>query len=519
MARIKSKTLFELVKSLNKNEKRYFKIVVSGSKETDDKKIIQLFDYLAALEKFEDEDVLNKMPHLKTAQLSNLKAYLFEKILQVLRMYHASKIPDIQIREQIDFAQILFERRLYAQAKRSMDKAKKMAQANLNLELQLEILKLEKSAVLQNMGAIDNNVDQLVEEVKLLNGQINNINTFTNFSIKLNSYYTRLGFIRDEQDEHRIKDFFKKNISTYIDKDLSIIEKLNLYRLYIGYYFFLQDFEQGYVYAKKLVKTFDGMPNLIESMPDDYIKSLNNLLIAQNKLFRYHEFVETNRRLQAVASIPSVRINENMRIRLLKYFYMHEINKFFMTGDFDKGVEFIIQEQGKEIMELLEILDKHSALVLNYKIACLYFGAGNFSESAKTLNKIINITSTDLREDLHCFTRIMNLVCHFELGNFDVIKHYIISTYRFLLKKDDLRLFQKFVLGFLKNLSDDTDNKSLIIEFKQLKNQLLTLVDSAYEKRAFIYFDIISWLESKIEKRSVQSIIKEKFESRIIKSQ
>ena len=515
MARIKSKTLYDLVKSLNKNEKRYFKIVVSNSKESDDKKIVQLFDHISALEKFEDEDVFNKIPHLKATQLSNLKAYLFEKILQVLRAYHASKIKDIQIREQIDFAQILFERRLYSQAKRCMDKAKKMAETNMNLELQLEILKMEKNAVLQNMGDLDNNVDQLVAEVQLLNGQINNINTFTNLSIQLNSYYTRLGFIRDEQDDHRIKDFFKTNISTYNEQRLTTIELLNLYRLYIGYYFFLQDFELGYIYSKKLESTFEASPTLIESMPDDYIKSLNNLLIAQNKLFKYHEFVETNKKLQAVASMPSIRINENMRIRLLKYFYMHEINKFFMTGDFDKGVELIIHEQGKEINALLAMLDKHSALVLNYKIACLYFGAGNFSQSAKTLNKIINITSTDLREDLHCFARIMNLVCHFELGNFDVIKHYIISTYRFLLKKDDLRLFQKFVLSFLKNLSIDTDNKSLIIEFRQLKNQLLTLVDSAYEKRAFIYFDIISWLECKIEKKSVQEIIKEKFESRI----
>ena len=519
MARIKSKTLYDLVKSLNKNEKRYFKIVVSNSKESDDKKIVQLFDHISALEKFEDEDVFNKIPHLKATQLSNLKAYLFEKILQVLRAYHAAKIKDIQIREQIDFAQILFERRLYSQAKRCMDKAKKMAETNMNLELQLEILKMEKNAVLQNMGDLDNNVDQLVAEVQLLNGQINNINTFTNLSIQLNSYYTRLGFIRDEQDDHRIKDFFKTNISTYNEQRLTTIELLNLYRLYFGYYFFLQDFELGYIYSKKLENTFEASPTLIECMPDDYIKSLNNLLIAQNKLFKYHEFVETNKKLQAVASMPSIRINENMRIRLLKYFYMHEINKFFMTGDFDKGVELIIHEQGKEINALLAMLDKHSALVLNYKIACLYFGAGNFSQSAKTLNKIINITSTDLREDLHCFARIMNLVCHYELGNFDVIKHYIISTYRFLLKKDDLRLFQKFVLSFLKNLSTDTDAKSLLGQFENLKSQLLTLVDSPYEKRAFIYFDIISWLESKIEKRSVQEIIKEKFESRIIKSQ
>lgn len=515
MARIKSNALFDLVNSLNKNEKRYFKVIVSSSKDVEDKKIILLFDHIAGLQNSEDEDIFNKVPHLKPSQLSNLKAYLFEKILQVLRMYHAAKVKDIQIREQIDFAQILLERRLYKPARRCMDKAKKMAQSNLNLELQLEILKMEKSVVMQNIGEADSYVDDIVEEVKILNGQIFNINTFTNLSIKLNSYYTRIGFIRDEQDEIKIKDFFNSNISTYQEQQLSIVEKLSLYRLYIGYYFFLQDFEYGYIYSQRLKDTFENTASLIENMPDDYIKALNNLLIAQNKLFKYHEFVATNLKLQSVAEMSNVRIHESIRIRLLKYFYMHEINRFFMTGDFTKGVELIINEQGRELTALLDMLDKHSALVLNYKIACLYFGAGNYGQALKTLNKIINSSSTDLREDLHCFARILNLVCHFELGNFDVIKHYIISTYRFLLKKDDLRMFQKFVLRFLKNLSNDIEGKNLIKQFQELKIQLLPLVDSTYEKRAFIYFDIISWLESKIEKRTVQEIIMQKFESRI----
>lgn len=515
MSRIKSKVLYDLINSLNKNEKRYFKIFVASSKELEDKKIILLFNHIVKLDKFEDEDAFNKVPNIKQAQLSNLKAYLFDKILQVLRMYHISKVKDIQIREQIDFAQILLERRLYASAKKCMDKAKKMAQANLNLELQLELLKLEKNVVMQNVADVERNVDLIVEEVKLLNGQIFNINTFTNLSIKLNSYYTRIGFVRDQEDEIKIKEFFNSNISAYQEQKLSTIEKLSLYRLYIGYYFFLQDFEQGYVYSKKLEATFDQSISLIESMPDDYIKALNNLLIAQNKLFRYHEFVETNVKLQSVAQMPNVRINENIRIRLLKYFYSHEINKFFMTGDFEKGVQTVVVKQATELSALLAVLDKHSSLVLNYKIACLHFGAGNFGLALRTLNKIINSSSTDLREDLHCFARILNLVCHFELGNFDVIKHYIISTYRFLLKKDDLRLFQKYVLQFIKNLSKENYEQNLMSEFESLKTQLLTLVENPYEKRAFIYFDIISWLESKIKKKSVQEIIMEKFSSRI----
>jgi len=182
-----------------------------------------------------------------------------------------------------------------------------------------------------------------------------------------------------------------------------------------------------------------------------------------------------------------------------------------MTGEFEEGCSEIMVKRGEEFNLLLSMLDKHSTMIMNYKVACLYFGAGNFNMSIRYLNKIINSSDIDFREDLHCFARILNLVCHFELGNFDVIKYYIISTYRFLLKKDDLHEFQQLIMTFLKNLKFEISARDLIERFTKLKQSLLPLVNSSYEKRAFIYFDIISWLESKIEKRSVPDITRDKF--------
>ncbi|MCI5081199.1 MAG: hypothetical protein MRY78_05880, partial [Saprospiraceae bacterium] len=51
-------------------------------------------------------------------------------------------------------------------------------------------------------------------------------------------------------------------------------------------------------------------------------------------------------------------------------------------------------------------------------------------------------------------------------------------------------------------------------EFIRLKDKLTQLEDDRFEKRPFLYLDIISWLESKIEERPVQEIIREKFEKR-----
>ncbi|MGA8853546.1 MAG: hypothetical protein WB492_05140, partial [Christiangramia sp.] len=47
-------------------------------------------------------------------------------------------------------------------------------------------------------------------------------------------------------------------------------------------------------------------------------------------------------------------------------------------------------------------------------------------------------------------------------------------------------------------------------EFRKLHDTLKKFEDHPYERRAFLYLDIISWLESNIENRPVKDIMMEK---------
>ena len=51
--------------------------------------------------------------------------------------------------------------------------------------------------------------------------------------------------------------------------------------------------------------------------------------------------------------------------------------------------------------------------------------------------------------------------------------------------------------------------------FKQLILALKPIVKDPLEEKFLNYFDIISWLESKIENRTVQEVIKEKAKVKI----
>ena len=153
-------------------------------------------------------------------------------------------------------------------------------------------------------------------------------------------------------------------------------------------------------------------------------------------------------------------------------------------------------------------------MVFYYKIACLYFGSGDNKKSIWYLNKVIQFKEETLREDIQSFARILNLIAHFELGNDDLVEYQIKSVYRFLIKMGDLHGVQKEILNFVRSLPISS-NSELIRAFKILHHKLVKLSLQPFEKRPFLYLDIISWLECKIENKTVQEIVQSKFKREI----
>ena len=94
----------------------------------------------------------------------------------------------------------------------------------------MDLLELEKNVVSQTIES--NNVSRvnvIVNETEHVAESIKNINIFSNLSIKLNSYYSSMGFIRNKKDFDAVQNFFHSSLPAYKEKELSFHEKLYLY--------------------------------------------------------------------------------------------------------------------------------------------------------------------------------------------------------------------------------------------------------------------------------------------------
>ena len=101
--------LFILIKSLTKSEKRQFKVYAGRLVGNTTSKFITLFNYLDKVDVMDESLIIKKGIVTKT-QMSNLKAHLYKQILISLRLNPLHRNTRMKLREQIDFATILYHK-------------------------------------------------------------------------------------------------------------------------------------------------------------------------------------------------------------------------------------------------------------------------------------------------------------------------------------------------------------------------------------------------------------------------
>lgn len=503
--------LFVLVKSLSKSEKRQFKLYVGRLGGNIDSKFLALFNLLDKMNKY-DEKVVLESGIVKKAQLSNLKAHLYKQILISLRLNPLHQNVRVQVREQLDFATILYHKGLYKQSLKILDKAKSMAIENEEKNIAYEIVELEKVIESQYITrSMSNRADELIEQAKTLSIQNTITSKLSNLSLQLYGLMLKTGYVKNDKEFKQITKYFYDRMPDFKYEDLGFREKLWLYKSYVWYSFLVQDFLSGYKYASKWINMFYKTEGMISLNPVFFLKG-NHYLLESLFYLKYHsKFKKTLEKLENIIYSSNLLPNEdNVSVLSFMYVYNNKLNLHFLEGSFKEGLP-LVDEILKGIKLYNDRIDEHHIMVFYYKIACMYFGAGDCKKCIEYLDKIIENKSLQMREDLMGFSRILSLVAHYEIGLDYHLEVQLKSTYKFLLKMNDLYAVQKEMIKFLRNIGNVYPHQ-FKDEFKKLHIRLKKYEDDPYERRAFLYLDIISWLESKIENRPIDEIISEKFE-------
>ena len=512
MPKQKTDDLLKLVASLNRAEKRHFRLFVKRNQQADaDILFLQLFDILERTGEYDEAYLLKRIEGIKKSQLSNLKAHLYKQLLTSLRLLNRNKDEEITLRENLDYARILYNKGLYRQSLDVLEKVKKWALESEAHTIALEIAQFEKLIEGQYITrSLAGRADELSEECDDLTQKIAYANGFSNLSLRLYGRYLQDGLVKSEEEAAAIQQFFHDNLPTTAFDDLDFWGKVYYCQSYTWLHLIRQEYPQSYRYTQRWVDLFRDTPRMIEVNAPLYLKGMHNHLANLFSMWQYDKFLAELQHLDLFPHQYDLTNNVNVAGLYHLYQFDHQIRRHYMEGTFSEGLGLVPQ-----LMEVIEDnrynWDDHRHMVFYYRIACLYFGSGDNDTAIDYLNLIINQRSPSYRSDIQAYARILSLICHFEMGNVQLVEYQVKSVYRYLAKVEHLQQVQQVIFRFLRRIPRIRE-ADLRDEFIKLKGKLDEVAKLPYESRPFTYLDIPSWLESKIEGVSVQEVIRRQFE-------
>ena len=502
--------LFQLIKSLTKSEKRSFKLYVSRINDSNEAKFIQLFDVMDKMESYDEEVVQKKMKDMAKSQLANLKSHLYKQVLLVLRINHLKNDVDLQLRENLDYVRLLYKKGLYEQSLKQLNKIKVTANNYKKNIFKLALLNYEKNIENQQMLTLDTtSCLKLDRETKSIINKIDVAQSFFSVALIMKAHFMKGGMVRNEDELERINKIFFTNLPEYDKPQLSFSEQYNMCRAYYWYSYIVQDFENCVKYTELWVSIFKEN-NLTHLRHAEFLRGLNRLL---QSLFRindsdrfdiyYEELVEFEK-------LYMKAIDSNSKQLLLRCLTVQTLNKCFLDGDYKKH-EHSLNRYLLKIEDAIDYIDKNNQLVIFYKAAVLYFGLGQYESCKKYLDRVLSDKDEHLREDLKSFAYIIYVIALYEESDYKRLEKMRKRAFVYLRQRNILGQFHNIILQFIKR-SEDILPLDMRGEFKNLRSSLEPLAADKFESKPLLYFDIMSWLDSKITGQSFLEIIKDKAE-------
>jgi hypothetical protein len=511
-----SDNLFELIKSLNPSEKRHFKLYAQRHILGDENNYLKLFETVDKQIEY-DEAALKKKYHNEkfVQQIHVAKNYLYNLILKSLNEYHTIDTANIQLRELLNSAEILFGKGLYKQASKILIKLKDKAYRYERQIYVLEVIVLENKIAfaLQDMEVAKKVIIEGAKEEELLLKDYQNARQYKYLSDKLKIFIKTKGTVKGEEDTTELESIIEHPLLNDEKNAISYSTKYSFFHVFSKYYSVKEDYKNAYPYCNKLVHLIEAHPEQITKNPQAYLLAVNHLLTILKELRKFDEFEMALKKLKAVQSKTI-----HFQSRAFAYIFIHEWNLSFYTGKYQQCISLIpFLEEG--IQKYDNQITSDIKLLFYFNVFYCCFVIKQYQQAIKWLNKILNDKRTEIRQDIRNFGMVVNIILHYEMKDYDLLEYLIRSAQRLFEKEKNDHKFELLVLMNMKKLikghSSSEERKMFMklrnkLLFANLENYLIAFSHGSSEKVILNTFDILSWLESKIEDRPFEVVLFEK---------
>lgn len=503
-----SDDLFRLIRTMSKHERSYFKKFATAFADEEGSNYMMLFDEIVqqALkgDEYDEEKIRAKKYSGKFQKnFSYHKNYLYNMILSSMSHYHKDNKDLIVLRNLITQSELLFDKLLFDQCAKILNKARKMAIEKESFAYLCDILAKQRTLnkyILTPSEFTEESRESFREQYEALD-KIRNYLDYTvlhdNYGVMMRMRGT--GFARSKEEFTELDEFFEKDLMRNEKNATTFRSKTTFYNIKINHCMLRNDLETATTYLRKIMKLWEDDMNKSNGRFDNYLHALNNFMTCLIRTGRLEEWDETEGKMKGMVKKYPAHITEKNRVFIFYSLSVLKIAKFFVTLD----IQSIVAHE-REVQEQIGMYESkitiQQRIILYYFLGLANFVSGNFEKCIYWLGKIINGEKTDLSQDYQCYSRIIYLLCYYELGYYDSLEYAMRSAYHFLFKRKRVYKYENIILKYLRQTFRLKNEKELFDMFLEMRYELEKIYNDPFEQKAFDAFNILYWLESKIRR-------------------
>lgn len=501
-----SNELFILIKSLTKSEKRFFKL--SSAIQTGEKNYLKIFDFIDNLDEYDEESLKDKFKdETFIKHLPSEKNHLYKLILKSLRSFYSEQSAASILKEELKNVEILYNKALYKECRKFLKRSKKIAIDHEKFYYLIELISWEKRLIEESYesGDFDVDLNQIIEEESEIVAKLRNLAEYHILYSRINAIFRSGGFTRTEQEKETVREISDKYLIKGKNTAISTRAASICYYIKGLCAWTNREFNDSYTYFNRTKEILDNNPKLKQDLGKRYTLTLFHLMRSYMDDANYdmaQKMIESIRNLKDKKGFKST----DLSLKIAGISIIDQMNLFNLRGDFEKALEFF-EANKKDVEIILNKASKEQRIKLQYTTAYTLFGMQDYKGALSVLNEILNDNEQKLRQDIYSFARILNLMIHFELENYQLIEYTANSTLRYLKKIDRNYNIEAYFVKQLKKVTKNSD-ENMIPHFKVFNKGLEEFLDDSQERVILDYIDVTSWVLSKIEGVSFEEAIK-----------
>lgn len=253
--------LFDLIKGMNKWEKKCFNHYTRRSTSSETPGVLRLFRILDGLEQYDDKAFTRKAKGLQYRQLPALKAKLYQQLLDSLRTGRKAENGLVQLHHQMDHVHILYEKGFYVQAGKVLRRLVNGARAFHQVPLLFQALVLQRKIKGVQGQSTQQEIRQLNNDINECQRQLALIARLSNQSQLLYGWYQRCGVLRNQKEEADANALFQTCLPA-ADEGLTFYPRLYFLQAKTYYYLLRGQPALCHEAAREWVAHFERHPQL-----------------------------------------------------------------------------------------------------------------------------------------------------------------------------------------------------------------------------------------------------------------